>query len=169
MLDLFCGVGGASEPFLDHGWDVLRVDIRDDLAADVVADVRQLPIKPHDVDLIWGSPPCREVSRYRMPWYPDDDPNLELFEAFLSIVDEWDPTYWVMENVQGLHDFYGEPRLTLGPFWLWGEFPLFSLDETPVKNQRVTPTEPEQNAKIPYVIGDGLRRSIEGQEQLAVV
>ncbi len=44
MLDLCCGLGGASRPMVERGWRVVRVDNRDDCAADVVADMRALPL-----------------------------------------------------------------------------------------------------------------------------
>ena len=32
MLDLFSGLGGASEAMLNHGWDVLRIENNPELA-----------------------------------------------------------------------------------------------------------------------------------------
>jgi hypothetical protein len=57
-LDLCSGLGGASQPALDRGWRVIRVDIDPRFKPDIVADVRALPLKPFHVDVLWASPPC---------------------------------------------------------------------------------------------------------------
>ncbi len=72
MRDWYCGLGGASQPFFDHGWNVERYDNyappRDEvegLTFTAVQDVQQydLPL----VDLEWFSPPCTEFSHGRVP------------------------------------------------------------------------------------------------------
>ena len=67
-LDLCSGLGGASQPALDRGWKVIRVDIDPRFKPDIVADVRALPLKPFHVDVLWASPPCQEFARNALPW-----------------------------------------------------------------------------------------------------
>jgi len=72
FLDLFSGLGGASEAFvqdLDH-WTVLRIDNNPLLGGvpfTIIDDIRN--IKPNygvyldaKIECIWASPPCREFS-----------------------------------------------------------------------------------------------------------
>lgn len=47
MLDLCCGLKGASAAMRDRGWEVVR---------------------GRRPDLVWASPPCTEFSRESMPW-----------------------------------------------------------------------------------------------------
>ena len=68
MLDLYSGLGGASQAFADRGWEVVRVD-NNPLLADVphteINDIMSL-LRPYHFDLpfdfIWASPPCVEFS-----------------------------------------------------------------------------------------------------------
>lgn len=46
MLDLFSGLGGASQVMVERGWKVIRVDIESRFKPDIVADVRALPLWP---------------------------------------------------------------------------------------------------------------------------
>jgi len=55
MLDLFSGMGGASEAMKDRGWEVIRLDIKEKFKPDLVGDIKRLPLKEYKPDLIWGS------------------------------------------------------------------------------------------------------------------
>src|SRR5271165_5287920 len=68
-LELCSGLGGASQPALDRGWKVIRVDIDPHFKPSIVADVRALPLKPFHVDVLWASPPCQEFSKHYLPWF----------------------------------------------------------------------------------------------------
>ena len=73
MVDLFAGLGGASQWMLDCGWNVLRIDnnpllsgVKNMVMMDI-SDVRK-NIKRNDwgpkIDLIWASPPCKDFSNH---------------------------------------------------------------------------------------------------------
>lgn len=155
MLDLFSGLGGASEAMIqDDDWSVLRVEnnpLLSEVPNTVIMTVQQFrakasmyaAIKPawdelETIDLIWASPPCTEFSnaydapgprakRAGIPFSPD----LSLVREAKAIIDTLQPKFWAIENVAGsikhLTPILGEPRLIAGPFVLWGNFPLFSL------------------------------------------
>lgn len=57
---------------------------------------------PEDIDAIFGGPPCQGFSRAgrRDP----NDPRNMLFKEYLRIINEIQPKYVVMENVEGLND-----------------------------------------------------------------
>ncbi len=68
MLDLFAGTGGASRPFRDAGWEVVRVELDPSFEAEVHADVREWSWTGRTPTLVWASPPCTEFAREAMPW-----------------------------------------------------------------------------------------------------
>ena len=71
FLDLFSGLGGASEAFVHDldNWTVLRIDNNPLLGGvpyTVIDDITQIPVKHYDsawkIDCIWASPPCTDFS-----------------------------------------------------------------------------------------------------------
>ena len=68
MIDMFSGLGGASEAFIDReDWRVLRFDnnpLLKDVKDTIICDDMFLliPGVPGEIDLLWASPPCREFS-----------------------------------------------------------------------------------------------------------
>src|SRR5271166_4289972 len=103
MIDLGCGLGGASRAMRDRGWRVIRVDLMDDVRPDVVADIRALPLKRFPADLLWISTSCSQFTVWRLPWpsavraRKPIDLSVELgARAFI----EWfKPKTWILENV----------------------------------------------------------------------
>lgn len=169
-IDLCCGLGGWQAPFKsDDSWRSVGIDIRPDLNPDVVADVRQLPLSGCEPTLITASPPCQEVSRYQLPWYnggaKSGEVNLELFEACFEAVEYLNPTFWVLENVVGLHDFYGQPEKKVGPFWLWGSFPPFDADQNFRNKMSIWGGYGDEmnaeRARIPYRLSNALKHAVE--------
>jgi len=149
MVDLFAGLGGASEAFVRDGWEVIRID-NNPLLSGVehmtLEDIRgwqnwldDFIIRVHEeygrpIDLIWASPPCTEFSQaYSAPASIANRegrefiPDLGLMEAAYDIICRIRPKYWVIENVVGAIKWF-EPELgphtqKIGPFVLWGRFP----------------------------------------------
>ena len=128
MLDLFSGLGGASQAFVEsEHWDVVRLE-KNPIFTDRNSD-RYVPFtKSWDalqanrsifrwakkqygqVDFIWSSPPCYEFSTaYSAPKavasregkFEDYKPDMSLLEATLDIIDYVKPKYWAVENVAG--------------------------------------------------------------------
>ncbi len=80
VLDLFSGLGGWSQAFLDRGHEIVTVDNDEKFKPDICADMMILSAgsfgNPGKFDVILASPPCNcfsvmTISRY---WTPDGRP-----------------------------------------------------------------------------------------------
>lgn len=145
ILDLFSGLGGFSQPFIDRGHEVVTVDIEPKFKPSVVADIRNLSSQSLPLagewDVVLASPPCQAFSiaavyRHYKGHIPDQHVShgLGLVACTLRLIAEFKPRYWVMENPCGmLRTFIGKPRETIyqcsfGAPWkkptdLWGVWP----------------------------------------------
>lgn len=121
VLDLFCGMGGWSKPFVEDGDEVIGIDIIDYGYPGklILQDIRTVTGKDFEgFDLIIGSPPCMAFSnaRYRSIWIHKMKPNpvegFELIDEFWRIVKEACPTFYAMENIKALAKYY-----SLAPQW----------------------------------------------------
>ncbi len=191
MLDLYSGLGGASQPFLEHDWDVIRIDnnpLLSEVPNTYMKDILKIDFTDIDKDddpitLIWASPPCLEFSQgFSAPKSKTRRDGIP-FEADMSlvlkakeIIDFAKPKYWVIENVVGaIKDFnpiLGPPRQIIGPFVLWGNFPYLTLPEdfehTKAMNDKhsANPLRSNYKALVPYPLADSLRRAIEEQRSI---
>ena len=192
MLDLYAGLGGASESMLQTGWDVLRIDNNPLLSGVenmVMMDVQKMnptPSSEHRLDLVWASPPCRDFSNGFAAPRPtaqraglDFEPDMSLLEEAIRIIDILKPRYWVIENVRGaIKDFepyLGKPRLIIGAFVLWGNFPIFEMPENwthsksgPGSGDKHSsdPLRANYRALIPFELSEQLRLAIEFQKRI---
>ena len=187
MVDLCSGLGGASQPMVDNGWEVVRFE-NNPLLKDVphtrLYDIMKMPkFEADDVDLIWASPPCVEFSqaysspksRARRAGLPYQ-PNLDLMLKCKEIIEQTQPRYWVIENVIGaIKDFQpalGTPRQIIGPFVLWGNFPYIHLppefQHSKALNDKTSshPLRSNWKALIPYPLADSLRIAIQEQHSI---
>jgi len=113
VLDLFCGRGGWSVPFVEYGDEVIGIDIKKQPypAQLIVADIRTINgTQFKGFDLIIGSPPCEDfsIARYRNKYVrgPNPEKGLQLINEFWRIVKEAQPKYYAMENVEALTKYY---------------------------------------------------------------
>jgi hypothetical protein len=187
VIDLFSGLGGASESFLrDPKYAVIRYDnnpLLMNIPCTTICDLTNYQIKiRHKVDLVWASPPCLDFSRaYNAPGPQaereniDFEPNLNLLKKSIELIEELNPTHWIIENVVGsikhFEPFLGQPRQIIGPFVLWGNFPLIDVprDFKHTKadvDERWSPIRSNVRAKIPFEISAGLKTAIESQTKL---
>ena len=194
MVDLFSGLGGASEAMVqDQNWNVLRIENNPLLSSvpfTVVKDVKTVRdnvqsnwIVPR-IDLIWASPPCREFSNgYNSPksiasrtenglsgYYPD----LSLLEAAIDIIETVKPKYWCIENVVGsiryFAEYLGEPRQIIGPYVLWGNFPYIQPGQIATKASKDVhssdPLRANKKAKVDFAISQSMKDAIDSQTSI---
>jgi len=189
MLDLFSGLGGASEAFVRaQGWQVVRIenepllegvestymmDAQDFLDSDLVGYY----------DLIWASPPCLEFSRGFHAPAPtaqregrEFKPDLSLVRAAVAIIECLAPKWWVIENVHGARDalmpILGAPALLVGPFALWGLIPPLDIPKT-LRHRKsdndpgnADPLRSQKRALVPLDISEALLDAVNNQTTL---
>lgn len=165
MLDLCSGLGGASQPMKDRGWDVIRVDNDKRFNPEFFADVRSFTWEGNTPDFIWASPPCTEFSRESMPWCrTGNPPDMSIVMACKKLIDEIKPRYWVIENVRGAVKWFepilGKPTYVCNPYYLWGNFPDISHVRVKSKKERLSSTRSAERGLIPYEIGSALECAI---------
>lgn len=121
IIDLFCGVGGLSHGFahndnfeivaaneilknmgnaysLNHPEVKVYIeDIKDFNAKKIEKD---LQIKPQDIDIIVGGPPCQAYSTVGKRLI--NDSRGELFQEYYRVLKEFNPSLFLFENVKGL-------------------------------------------------------------------
>ena len=185
MMDLFSGLGGASEAFIqDKEWTVIRLENNPALQSipgTTMMDIQELQVEEGAADVIWASPPCTEFAKTSMPWTRADlpvgfTPDMGLLLEAMRIIQTVRPQYWIIENVRGavpyFRPFLGEPRQIVGPTFLWGNFPMIPIPPGWKHTKRegdVSSTNPMRSnirAYIPWEISAGLKIEIESQTQL---
>lgn len=147
-VDLFSGLGGFSEAFVQRGHKVVRIDNDPrfkDVPHTVIADICELRhpslILNGNVDVILASPPCQAFSVASIPaHWKNHEPDEVVFEGLklvthaLRLVAEVNPRYWLMENPRGmLRTVIGKPKEDIylcayGTKWkkptdIWGRYP----------------------------------------------
>lgn len=157
-VDLYSGTGGATAAFRGSPeWSVVCLDISAEMRPDVVADIRQLPIRR--ADFLWASPPCQEFSQAN-PGRPAA-PSLEHFQAVFEAVRLLRPRFWVLENVRGAIPFLGIPVQKIGPWCLWGYFPPVKVTTALHSHRKSRFRTSRERAAIPAALSLAVRRSVE--------
>jgi hypothetical protein len=151
LIDLFAGLGGWSEPFIEVGWRCIGFDIERHVYGEhrypgqlVLQDVTTLHGSQFkDATLIVASPPCQEYSYMAMPWKrakakaaairADTSGKMladlnRLFDACFRIQAQASLAAgrripMVVENVRGAQPWVGRSRWAFGSFHLWGDVP----------------------------------------------
>ena len=185
MVDYFAGFGGASEAFIpDHEWRVRRFDIWDSGIENLTQiDLLEAPLVglPYRPELAWFSPPCDGFSqgfnalgprtiRAGLPYEPD----MTLANRVKEIIEHTKPQYWIVENVIGsiswLEPLFGPPRQIIGPYVLFGNFPLLAIsrDWKPESKAAMGPCElrPRLRAIIPLEISQSLFDAMTNQRSI---
>jgi DNA (cytosine-5)-methyltransferase 1 len=126
MIDLFAGAGGLSEGLQEAGFQSLYanelvptyartfaanhpdtiVESEDIRTVDARAVRERLRLKPGELSLIAGGPPCQGFS-INAPKRSADDHRNHLFREYLRFVEEFNPRAVLIENVPGLVSFEG--------------------------------------------------------------
>jgi len=126
VIDLFSGVGGLSYGFAhDDNFEIVAAneilpnmakayslnhptakvyaeDIKDFNAEKVEKD---LGIKASEIDIIVGGPPCQAYSTVGKRLI--DDPRGKLFQEYYRVLKEFNPKFFLFENVKGLLSMQG--------------------------------------------------------------
>lgn len=120
-IDLFCGAGGITEGFRQAGYhslygnDVMpeAIETFRHNHPDAIADCRpieevdpeeirkKLGLKPGELDVLVGGPPCQGFS-INAPERFLNDPRNKLFKHYERFVEEFRPKTFLFENVPGL-------------------------------------------------------------------
>tara|TARA_R110000787_G_scaffold170328_1_gene283028 strand:- start:18657 stop:19205 length:549 start_codon:yes stop_codon:yes gene_type:complete len=153
ILSLFDYTGNWSQPYVDAGYEVVRLDKQN--GDDVVLTPYLLGGEVHGV---LAAPPCTEFAGSGARWWRDKDPKLlldglALIDATYRIVAVQQPKWWCLENPIGrLPTFLGPPKMYFDPCdygdpytkktALWGNF------NQPIKN-RIQPTQGSKMHLIP--------------------
>lgn len=194
MLDLFSGLGGASEAFLQNGWNVIRIDNNPMFGPGgkyavpwtITSDVKNLKktFETKTIHFLWASPPCKEFSlAYSSPRSKasregqEYEPDMTLIHETVRVIKEVQPRYWCVENVLGASKYIskvlGPHRIKLGSAMLWGNFPIIGLHalETKYKQKigdknRRHELRANLKAKIPYWMSEQMRISVQYQMTL---
>jgi len=192
MIDLCAGFGGQSEAFLQGGFDVIRVD-NNPLLSEVqnmfIEDVYKIEpfnISGRGIDYIHAGPTCHEFSlAFNAPrskaihsgaaasYSPTE--GIRLVQRCKDIIEQLQPRYWSVENVRGsikfLKPILGEPRLIIGPYVYWGNFPLFDIDvaDLPSKAQldkRHSPLRMNHRAECPLMLSQAFFDAMTKQKSI---
>lgn len=118
VVSLFAGAGGSSLGYSMAGYrELLAVEWDDHAAACLarnfsgvrihhgdIANVKpgMLDLRPGQLDVLDGSPPCQGFSTNGARQL--DDPRNQLFRQFVRLLRAWQPRAFVMENVAGMAD-----------------------------------------------------------------
>ena len=140
ILDLCSGSGAWSQPYVDAGYDVHRIELEDGHQG---RDVRLFRFPDSDIHGILAAPPCTVFSYARNRYPPSDNEvraAISVVDACVRIATVTKPKWWVLENpINKVRWFLGPPVFTFRqweygdpaekPTGLWGRFtpPMFRV------------------------------------------
>ena len=192
MLDLCAGFGGQSEAFHLGNWDVLRIDnnpLLKEVPRMVLADLYEIEVfnnSEHRIEYVHAGPTCLEFStafssprglHQRGGSTEEYDPKegIKLVQRCKDIIDILKPRYWSIENVKGsikyLTPILGEPRLIVGAWVYWGNFPLFDTSVLTIPNKstqdrRHSPLRMNYRAHIPLCVSQAFLKAMDEQQSI---
>ncbi len=165
MWDLCCGLKGASAAFEARGWRVVSVDIDPTFRPTILADI--LDFRPRGVerpDFVWGSPVCTEYALRRFD--PSIVPSLNMVLQVRRVIRDLGAPLWAMENVRHsvpyISSLLGPHRMSVGPFFLWGNFPKFLARPVAGKGAPGGPhwLRGATRAKIPLTLSEDMEAAV---------
>jgi hypothetical protein len=194
VLDLFSGLGGFSEAFLQAGDEVVRVEnnqILSEVPCTSIEDVKKVrdrlrqfkdeghPIR--NIDLVLASPPCLEFSfGFHAPravasrTKEEYNPSMDLIKITIEIIEMINPRFFVIENVIGSIRYFKEiglvPHQIHGACVFYGSYPKFETPQMKTKAEKDSyhgdPLRMNKRALIPFELSLALRNAIISQKTL---
>ncbi len=168
MLDLCCGLKGASAAMSERDWRVITLDNDPQFKPDVLADISGWSYQGDRPDLVWASPPCSEFSRESFPWTRTGKrPDMTVYLACRRIIAEVHPRFWIIENVRGAVPYFGKYVYVRFPYYLWGTFPelgRFTLRRRYKDN--FASGDKANRAKIPHDLSLAVAQAVEYSSML---
>ena len=132
VLSLCDATGAWSQPYVDAGYDVRRIDLGNG------ADVRMMQALPYPVRGVLAAPPCTDFASSGARWWAGKGDGalldaLAVVDACMRVIAVHRPQWWVLENPIGrLRDYLGAPAMSFDPSdygdtytkktLLWGAF-----------------------------------------------
>lgn len=165
MWDFFCGFKGASEAFRARGWKVITVDNNPIFRPDILADVCDLRLRGEDApDFAWFSPVCTDFALRRFDKSLVPSMNLVIQSARLER--DLRPKLFAVENVKNsvpyISSVFGPHRLVAGPFFLFGNFPMFIPRPVPSKGSPRGPhwLRSAERARVPLSLSEDMEAAV---------
>lgn len=156
VLDLFCGLGGFSEPFRAAGISVIGVDLNPGARFPgplVVADARDCGVLIASAHAVLASPPCEEFARAHLPWMRKPDaPAREAVELLSWAVELSRSRPRVLVECSAFAARYVPGGVRVGSWVLWGDVPFVLSPPRRDKTQR-SGTDKQRRAAVPWEIG----------------
>jgi len=199
VIDLFSGLGGFSQAFVDRGHYVERYDFNErfkDVPHTIIKDVMELtPIDLEHTDIVLASPPCQHFSIAAVCHHwknseptPDTQEVIKLVKHTKKIIEEANPTYYMIENPRGmLRRVLGLPdkfvylsawgKEAKKPTDFWGKFPPidwkmpFKWEKAPRGSKTGVQgyTDSAETAKIPYDFSLAVCLAVEGNSSQRIL
>lgn len=117
MIDLCSGLGGASQPFIERGWNVTRIDNNNkfkDVDKTIILNVKDIEKSDYFIrgktHFVWASPPCEcfSIASLNINWTKRRKPkHMGVVDAIRNVfwcidaIEFLQPKYWIMENPRG--------------------------------------------------------------------
>lgn len=136
VLDIFCGAGGMSLGFQNAGCEIVGgIDknphaikthhknfpncklMRDAQSIESITDLNELGLKPGEIDILIGGPPCQVFSvvgkgkMKSLGKHIESDARNFVYEEFVRVVQYYKPLFFVIENVNYLRNHWIFTRL----------------------------------------------------------
>ncbi|EGJ33707.1 MULTISPECIES: DNA cytosine methyltransferase [Moorena] len=119
-ISLFCGAGGCSLGFKQAGYSIVyandkdaaavetyRINFTESLCSNEDIDnldfgqvLSEIVMKPGELDILIGGPPCQGFSTAGSRFW--DDPRNNLLKQYVKALTILNPKWFIMENVEGL-------------------------------------------------------------------
>jgi len=152
VLDMFSGLGGGSQAFLDRGHTVLRIDNDPEFGSvpfTRICNVFELNLHPSiQPDVIWASPPCEcfsvaSIGTYwdketRTPKHPKAELALKILVRTFEIIERYPNAIFFVEN----------PRAMMRTLTMMQKYPRHTVTYCQYGRHYMKPTDIWSNSTV---------------------